>query len=82
MARSKEGEAMTRNSYLRVRRASEAGLISEILLRLSSEAKRTRAEGAGPVRTIGRVGENAGERTRTALRNLELSRSRTPARER
>ena len=72
---------MTRNSYLRMRRASEAGLVSEILLRLSTEAKRTRAETTGPIKVIGRVGETAGERTRKALRDLELSR-RTPARER
>ena len=72
---------MTRNSYLRVRRASEDGLVSEILLALSNEAKRTRAQGAGPIRTLGRVGENAGERTRTALRDLERSR-RTPLSER
>ncbi|HZL54180.1 MAG TPA: hypothetical protein VFC22_01010 [Solirubrobacteraceae bacterium] len=71
---------MTRNSYLRMRQASEAGLVSEILLRLSSEAKRTRAETQGPIRTIGRVGESAGERTRKALRDLELSRRR-PIRE-
>ena len=71
---------MTRNSYLRMRQASEAGLVSEILLRLSSEAKRTRAETPRPIRTIGRVGESAGERTRKALRDLELSRRR-PIRE-
>jgi hypothetical protein len=71
---------MTRNSYLRMRRASEAGLVSEILLRLSTEAKRTRAQTPRPVSTIGRVGENAGERTRKALRDLDLSR-RTPIRE-
>lgn len=72
---------MTRNSYLRMRQASEAGLVSEILLRLSSEAKRTRAQAPRPIRTVGRVGENAGERTRKALRDLELSR-RTPLSER
>lgn len=72
---------MNRNSYLRMRRASEAGLVSEILLRLSTEAKRTRAESKRPISAIGRVGESAGERTRKALRDLELSR-RTPARER
>jgi hypothetical protein len=71
---------MTRNSYLRMRRAAEAGLVSEILLRLSTEAKRTRAETTRPIRTIGRVGESAGERTRKALRDLDLSR-RTPIRE-
>ena len=72
---------MTRNSYLRIRQASEAGLVSEILLRLSTEAKRTRAETAGPMKAIGRVGESAGERARKTLRDLELSR-RTPVRER
>ena len=64
-----------------MRQASEAGLISEILLRLSNDAKRTRAESARPIRAIGRVGEVAGERTRKALRDLERSR-RTPTRER
>jgi hypothetical protein len=72
---------MTANSYLRMRQVSEAGLISEILLRLSTEAKRTRAESTRPIKAIGRVGESAGERTRKALRDLELSR-RTRARER
>lgn len=72
---------MTPNSYLRMRQASEAGLISEILLRLSNEAKRTRSETARPIKAIGRVGESAGERTRKALRDLDLSR-RAPVRER
>jgi hypothetical protein len=72
---------MTASSYLRIRQVSEAGLVSEILLRLSAEAKRTRAQSARPIKAIGRVGENAGERTRKALRDLELSR-RTGARER
>jgi len=65
---------MTRNSYLRMRQASESGLISEVLLALSSEARRARAEAARPIRAIGRVGESAGERTRAALHELELSR--------
>ena len=69
---------MTSDSYLRVRQASEAGLISEILLRLSSEAKRMRA---GTARPIGGAGESASERTRKALRDLESSRRR-PRRER
>jgi hypothetical protein len=71
---------MTRTSYLRMRQASEAGLISEILLRLSSEARRTRAQTAAPMKAIGRVGESAGERTRKALRELDLSR-RGPVRQ-
>ena len=71
---------MTRTSYLRMRQTSEAGLVSEILLRLSAEAKRTRAQTARPVRAIGRVGESAGERTRKAFRDLDVSR-RAPIRE-
>ncbi len=38
---------MTRNSYLRVRQASEAGLVSEILRVLASEAKQARSAGRG-----------------------------------
>jgi hypothetical protein len=67
-----------------LRPASEAGLISQILLRLSNDAKRARTGAARARRStmgIGRVGERAGERTREALRELDLTR-RTPARER
>jgi hypothetical protein len=71
---------MSRTSYLQMRQASEAGLISEMLLRLSKEAKRTRAQTARPMKAIGRVGESTGERTRQAFRELDLSR-RTRLRE-
>jgi hypothetical protein len=69
---------MSPTSYLRMRQASEAGLVSEMLLRLSKEAKRTRAQTARPMKAIGRVGESAGERTRQALRDVDYRR-RTPA---
>ena len=65
---------MSSTSYLRMRRASEAGLISEILLRLSTEARRTRTQTARPMKAIGRAGEAAGERTRKTLRELDVSR--------
>lgn len=75
---------MTRTSYLRMRQASEAGLISQILLRMSNDAKRTRAEvgrNSKTIRAIGRVGESAGERTRSALRELDVSRRSPVVRE-
>ena len=71
---------MKRTSYVRMREASEAGLISQILLRMSNDAKLMRTEGARSsktIRAIGRVGEGAGERTRKALRELDPTR-RTP----
>jgi hypothetical protein len=69
---------MTRNSYLRMRQASEAGLISEILRVLANEAKRTRSQTAlraSRMAAIGRSGDIRGERTRRAQRELDLSRS-------
>jgi hypothetical protein len=68
---------MTRNSYLRRRQVSEAGLISEILLALATEARRTRSQaalGASRVKAIGRGADNTGERTRRAQRELDLMR--------
>jgi hypothetical protein len=68
---------MTRNSYLRRRQASEAGLISQIVRVLATEAKRTRAQtGLRPGRaaSLGRSVDAARERTRAAQRELDLSR--------
>ena len=69
---------MTRNSYLRMRQASEAGLISEILRVLANEAKRTRSQTALRASRMaamgGRGNENRAERTRRAQRELDLSR--------
>jgi len=75
---------MTRTSYVRMREASEAGLISQILLRMSNDAKRMRTEGgrnSKTIRAIGRVGESAGERTRQALRELDPGRRAPVVRE-
>ena len=66
---------MTRNSYLRVRQASEAGLISEILRVLASEAKQARSQAgvrASRVASIGRSGEPRGEWTRRVQRERDL----------
>jgi hypothetical protein len=70
---------MTRNSYLRMRQASEAGLISEIVRVLAKEAKQTRSQAglrASRIAAIGGRGNEARtERTRRAQRELDLSRS-------
>ena len=63
---------MTRNSYLRMRQASEAGLISEILRVLASEAKEARSQAghrASRMAAIGRSGETRGEWTRRVQRD-------------
>jgi hypothetical protein len=68
---------MTRNSYLRMRQASEAGLISQIVRVLANEAKRTRAQSglrASRAAALGRGADPARERTRAAQRELDLSR--------
>jgi hypothetical protein len=66
---------MTRNSYLRVRQASEAGLISEILRVLASEAKQARSQAgvrASRMAALGRSGETRGEWTRRVQRERDL----------
>jgi len=65
--------------YLQMRRASEAGLISEILRVLSNDAKRVRAQSplaAGRVAAVARRAQSAGERAGSAQR--ELRRTRRP----
>jgi hypothetical protein len=65
---------MTRNSYLRMRQASEAGLISEILRVLASEAREARSQAgvrASRMAAIGRSGEPRGERTRRVQRERD-----------
>jgi len=62
-----------------MRRASEAGLISQILLQLSSDARRERAQ-AARARRQAKPGGGAAERTREALRDLD-QRGRSPVRE-
>ena len=65
---------MTRNSYLRMRQASEAGLISEILRVLASEAKQARSQAgqrASRMAAIGRSGEARGEWTRRVQRERD-----------
>ena len=68
---------MTPTTYVRMRQASEAGLISEILMRMSKDAKRTRNAAA----RVGRISESAGELTRRALRDLDVGRRSTVVRE-
>ena len=68
---------MTRDSYLRMRHASEAGLISQIVRVLATDAKRTRAQTGlrtGRAAALGRRVDPARERTRAAQRELDLSR--------
>jgi|HubBroStandDraft_6_1064221.scaffolds.fasta_scaffold21287_5 hypothetical protein len=65
---------MTRNGYLRMRQASEAGLISEILRVLASEAKEARSQAgvrASRVAAIGRSGESRGEWVRRVQRERD-----------
>ena len=65
---------MTRNSYLRMRQASEAGLISEILRVLASEAKEARSQAgqrASRMAAIGRSGDSRGEWTRRVQRERD-----------
>jgi hypothetical protein len=65
---------MTRDSYLRMRQASEAGLISQIVRVLAADAKRTRSQTGIRMSALGRTVESARERTRAAQRERDLSR--------
>ena len=64
---------MTRNSYLRMRQASEAGLISEILCSRAKHGKPRSQAGvrASRMAAIGRSGETRGERTRRMQRERD-----------
>ena len=65
---------MSRNSYLRMCQASEAGLISEILRVLASEARQARSQAgqrASRMAAIGRSGETRGEWTRRVQRERD-----------
>jgi hypothetical protein len=65
---------MTRNSYLRMRQASEAGLISEILRVLASEARQARSQAgvrATRMAAIGRSGDTRGEWARRVQRERD-----------
>ncbi len=65
---------MTRNSYLRMRQASEAGLVSEILRVLASEARQARSQAgvrATRMAAIGRSGDTRGEWTRRVQRERD-----------
>jgi hypothetical protein len=74
---------MTSSSgYLRMRTASEAGLISEIIRVLSADAKRIREQSAplaSRAAAFGRGGGGVRERTGSARREMTRSRRAQPS---